>query len=86
MQKNSKLCNYVRGDDMKWKYYNQLLKKHQFWDRQPTLRDDMKQIQHGNIEGVRKVEDVRKERHDLPDPNLVWCDLDIKDDKQLDEV
>lgn len=46
----------------------------------------MKQIQHGNIEGVRKVEDVRKERHDLPDPNLVWCDLDIKDDKQLDEV
>jgi hypothetical protein len=46
----------------------------------------MKQIQHGNIEGVRKVEDVRKERYDLPDPNLVWCDLDIKDDKQLDEV
>lgn len=32
------------GDNRKLKYYNQLLKKHEFWDKQPTLRDDMKQV------------------------------------------
>ncbi len=84
MQKNSNRWIYERGDERKWKYYNQLLKKHEFWDKQPTLRDDMKQVEHGNIEGVRKVEDVRKERYDLPEANLVWSDLDLKDEKQLD--
>ena len=44
----------------------------------------MKQVEHENIEGVRKVEDVRKERYDLPEANLVWSDLDLKDEKQLD--
>lgn len=33
-----------KGDNRKLKYYNQLLKKHEFWDKQPTLRDDMKQV------------------------------------------
>jgi hypothetical protein len=44
MQKNSKKLFYKREDHRKLKYYNQLLKKHEFWDKQPTLRDDMKQI------------------------------------------
>lgn len=55
-----------RGDRRKLKYYNQLLKKHEFWDKQPTLRDDMKQIEHGSIEGIRTVEDVRKDPYDIP--------------------
>lgn len=33
-----------RGNSKRLKYYEQLLKKHSFWDKQPTLRDDMKQI------------------------------------------
>lgn len=44
MLKNSKLINKYRGNSKKLKYYDQLLKKHNFWDKQPTLRDDMKQI------------------------------------------
>lgn len=44
MLKNSKIYIYARGDQRKLKFYNQLLKKHDFWDKQPTLRDDMKQI------------------------------------------
>lgn len=31
------------------------------------LRDDKEQIEYGNIEGVRKVEDVNKETEKLPD-------------------
>lgn len=31
------------------------------------LRDDKEQIEYGNIEGLRKVEDVRKEGEKLPD-------------------
>jgi hypothetical protein len=44
MQKKSKIFDNGSGDQRKAKYYNQLLKKHSFWDNQPTLRDDMKQI------------------------------------------
>lgn len=44
MPKKSNQDNYYRNDNRKLKYYNQLLKKHEFWDKQPTLRDDMKQI------------------------------------------
>ena len=38
------------------KYYLDILKKHQYWDTKPTLRDDKEQIDYGNIEGLRKVE------------------------------
>lgn len=31
------------------------------------LRDDKEQIEYGNIEGLRKVEDVNKEGEKLPD-------------------
>jgi hypothetical protein len=31
------------------------------------LRDDKEQIEYGNIEGLRKVEDVKKEPETLPD-------------------
>lgn len=85
MPRKSKASIIPSGDKRKLKYYNQLLKKHEFWDNQPTLRDDMKQVQHGSIEGLRKVEEVRKERYDLPQ-GLVWSDIDVKDDKNLEEV
>ena len=41
----------------------------------------MTQIEHGNIEGLRKVEDVQKEPHPLPDANLKWCLINIQDEK-----
>ena len=31
------------GDKRKFKYLQELLRKHDFWDHQPTLRDDMEQ-------------------------------------------
>lgn len=77
--KSNLMINY-RGDRRKFKYYNQLLKKHKFWDEQPTLRDDMKQIEHGNIEGLRTVEDVRKDPYDIPE-GLKWCFINIQNDK-----
>jgi len=80
MLKKSKWDINDSGDGRKIKYYNQLLKKHDFWDKQPTLRDDMKQIEHGNIEGLRTVEDVRKDPYDIPE-GLKWCFINIQNDK-----
>jgi hypothetical protein len=34
------------------RYWEDLLKKHEYWDNKPTLRDDIDQ-QPGNIEGKR---------------------------------
>lgn len=34
------------------RYWEDLLKKHEYWDSKPTLRDDVDQ-QPGNIEGKR---------------------------------
>jgi hypothetical protein len=31
------------------------------------------------------VEEVRKERYEIPQ-GLVWSDIDVKDEKQLEEV
>lgn len=84
--KKSNFQSIHRGDNRKLKYYDQLLKKHDFWDKQPTLRDDFKQVEHGSIEGERKVEDVPKEPQPLPEPNLKWCQLNIQDAKEVDEV
>lgn len=67
------------------KYWQDLLKVHKYWDTKPTLNEFKKQ-EHGNIEGLRKVEDVRKEPIDLPREGMIWCDIDINDEKQLDEV
>jgi hypothetical protein len=57
----------IRKDRRKIKYYQDILKKHNYWDNRPMLRDDKEQIEYGNIEGLRKVEDVKKEPETLPD-------------------
>lgn len=53
-----KLIN--RKDHRKMRYYKDILKKHNYWDNRPMLRDDKDQIEYGNIEGHRKVDDVNK--------------------------
>ncbi len=61
------------------KYWEDLLKKHEYWDHKPTLRDDTDQ-KPGNIEGKRTVAEVPKEPVPLPREELFWCDVDIKKD------
>jgi len=67
------------------KYWEDLLKKHEYWDDKPTLREDKDQ-KPGNIEGERKVEDVQKEPLKLPREGMFWSDIDLTKDDQLDEV
>ena len=59
---------YPHSPDRKTiEYWKQLLKVHEYWDKRPTLRDDIDQ-QPGNIEGKRTVkDDVEKEPIKLPD-------------------
>ena len=47
--------------------YQDILKKHNYWDTRPMLRDDKDQVEYGNIEGHRKVEEVNKDCEKLPD-------------------
>ncbi len=56
-----------RKDRRKIKYYQDILKKHNYWDTRPMLRDDKDQVEYGNIEGHRKVEEVNKDCEKLPD-------------------
>jgi hypothetical protein len=35
---------HFRKDKRKLKYYQEILKKHSYWDTRPTLRDDKDQI------------------------------------------
>ena len=67
------------------RYWEDLLKKHEYWDEKPTLREDKDQ-KPGNIEGERKVADVSKEPLALPREGLYWSDIDLKNDGELDEV
>lgn len=67
------------------RYYEDLIKPHEYWDQRPTLRDDREQTP-GNVEGKREVKDVPKDGVPLPKPELKWCDINVQDDLQLDEV
>lgn len=61
------------------RYWEDLLKKHEYWDNKPTLRDDIDQ-QPGNIEGKREVKDVSKDPIPLPKEELYWCEVDVNKD------
>ena len=61
------------------------MKKHEYWDEKPTLRDDKDQPP-GSVEGERKVEEVRQEPYALPREGMTWCNIDINDEGELDEV
>ena len=67
------------------RYYEDLIKPHEYWDQRPTLRDDREQAP-GNVEGKREVKDVPKDGVPLPKPELKWCDINVNEDLQLDEV
>ena len=59
-EKEEKVSFYACSPDRKViEYWNQLIKEHPYWDKRPTLRDDIQQ-QPGNQEGKRTVkEDVQ---------------------------
>lgn len=54
-----------------------MIKPHSYWDKKPTLRDDIDNQKPGSIEGKREVKDVRKEPLDLPKEGLYWADIDL---------
>lgn len=74
------------GDRKKIKFYQDLINKHEYWDTRPTLREDKEQNIFGNIEGERKVEEVEKDPFKLPLKELFWCEIDVNDEKELEEV
>ena len=51
---------HFSGDRRTAKFYQALLRKHKFWDNQPTLRDDKDQTDHGSVDPIKTVEEVRK--------------------------
>lgn len=48
------------------------------------LREDVEQ-QWGNVEGKREVKDVQKEPLKLPREDLYWCEVNVMDEKELEE-
>lgn len=86
-QKKKKQYNHhqFRPDRKLVKYYEDILKPHEYWDPKPTLRDDKEQ-KPGNIQGKRQVKDVTKEGIPLPKEDLYWCDINLNDEHQLEEV
>lgn len=85
-QKKKYHVHELSSDRKKIKYLESLVKAHPYWDKMPTLRDDKVQNIFGNIEGKREVKDVRKEPLPLPSDSYSWCEIDLMDIKQLDEV
>jgi hypothetical protein len=67
------------------KYLEDLVRPHAYWDKRPTLRDDIEQ-QWGNVEGKREVKDVIKEPLPLPKQELYWEDMDITNEGMLEDV
>lgn len=67
------------------KYLEDLVRPHEYWDKRPTLRDDIEQ-QWGNVEGKREVKDVIKDPLPLPKGELYWEDIDITNDGMLEDV
>jgi hypothetical protein len=67
------------------KYLEDLVRPHSYWDQRPTLREDIEQ-QWGNVEGKREVKDVIKEPLPLPKEEMYWEEIDVTNDKILDEV
>ena len=74
-----------RKNRNKIKYWKGILQgNRKFWSKQPTLREDVDQDNiFGNIEGERKVEEVRQEPLDLPSEDMRWCEINIGDEKEL---
>lgn len=67
------------------RYLEGMLKKHNYWDTRPMMRDDREQVEYGSIEGVKTVEDVPKESEPLP-TGFYWCSIDVNNDHQMNEM
>ena len=64
----------------------ELDKSHKFWSTQPVPRMASREAaQHGPLEPLKGVEDVKKAPLPLP-KGFEWCEIDIRDPAQLREM
>ena len=63
----------------------ELDKSHKFWSTQPVPKLASKVSEHGPLEPIRSVDDVPKTPLALV-KGFQWCDIDIRDPEQLNEM
>jgi hypothetical protein len=67
------------------KYFEELAKPHEYWDKCPTLREGTEQPP-GSQLIVHDVKAVPKDPFPLPKEELYWSDIDVTNEVQLEEV
>ena len=58
---------------------------HEFWDKQPVIKEDQEDILEGYIDPTIPVSSPPNEPAPLP-PTFTWSNIDFSDEKQLNEV
>mmetsp|Transcript_13207 Transcript_13207/g.40606 ORF Transcript_13207/g.40606 Transcript_13207/m.40606 type:complete len:429 (+) Transcript_13207:81-1367(+) len=60
--------------------------EHRFWNTQPVLQADLQNEQdQGPIDRIKTVDEIQKEPYQLLS-QFVWCECDVTDDKEVNEI